>query len=186
MRYNITMSHIYCQLFGLLSCLALTFTTFRAILWGMDDNLKNTLGNIIRQRRITLSLTLGELANRSGISASHLGRIEKRQRFPSARILRRIAKALAFEEVELFTLAGYISPQSPTKVEQSLDYIREGLDPYVAGVLTQESVEVQRAIIGIITILRASSEARGTRGANDKLGDLCRTVLNGSRLEEKE
>jgi len=44
-------------------------------------------------------LTLRELASASDISASHLGRIEQGNRFPSARILRRIAKPLGFEEM---------------------------------------------------------------------------------------
>jgi transcriptional regulator with XRE-family HTH domain len=120
----------------------------------------NHLGGILKQQRISLSLTLQELAGRSGVSASHLGRIERGERFPSAHILQKIAKPLAFEEDELFTLAGYLSPQSPMVAEKSPPYGSERLDPYVARVLAQEPVETQRAVIGILTILK--SIARGT------------------------
>jgi transcriptional regulator with XRE-family HTH domain len=120
----------------------------------------NHLGGILKQQRISLSLTLQELAGKSGVSASHLGRIERGERFPSAHILQKIAKPLAFEEDELFTLAGYLSPQSPMVAEKTPPYGSERLDPYVARVLAQEPIELQRAVIGILSILK--SIAKGT------------------------
>lgn len=119
----------------------------------------NNLSKIIRQQRVTIPLTLQELSAKSGVSPSHLGRIERGERFPSAHILRKIASPLGFEENELFALAGYLSPQPPVIAEANTLYSGRRLDPYVAGVLSQEPVEVQRAIIGILTILK--SIARG-------------------------
>ncbi|MFC1948632.1 helix-turn-helix domain-containing protein [Chloroflexota bacterium] len=121
----------------------------------------NHLGAIIKQQRISLSLTLQELAAGSGVSASHLGRIERGERFPSAHILQKIAKPLNFEEDELFTLAGYLSPQSSMVAERSPLYSGERLDPYVARVLAQEPVETQRAVIGILTILKSIAKSAG-------------------------
>ena len=115
----------------------------------------NHLGGIIKQQRVSLSMTLHELASASGVSASHLGRIERGERFPSARILQRIAKPLDFEEDELFTLAGYLSPQGPVIAEKSPVYGSNRLDPYVARALAQELVETQRAVIGILAILKS-------------------------------
>ena len=125
----------------------------------MDNSYRNHLGKIIKQQRISLALTLQELAAKSGVSASHLGRIERGERFPSAHILQKIAKPLGFEEDELFTLAGYLSPQSPRVAEEAPSYTSERLDPYVARVLAQEPIEVQRAIIGIITILKSIAKS---------------------------
>jgi len=119
----------------------------------MDDSREN-LGKMIKRQRVTVPLTLQELAAMSRVSSSHLGRIERGERFPSARILRKIAKPLGFDENDLFTLAGYLSPQSPGIAEMSPRY-SGGLDPYVARVLSQETVEVQRAVIGILTILKS-------------------------------
>ena len=115
----------------------------------------NHLGGIIKQQRISLSLTLQELAATSGVSASHLGRIERGERFPSAHILQKIAKPLSFEEDEIFTLAGYLSPQSSMIAEKRPIYGNERLDPYVARVLSQEPIEMQRAVIGILSILKS-------------------------------
>ena len=121
----------------------------------MDENNRKNLGVILKQQRIRIPLTLRGLTELSGVSSSHLGRIERGERFPSASILRRIAKPLGFEEDELFTLAGYLSPQPPSVAEAHPDYSGRRLDPYVAKVLAEEPVEVQRAVIGILSMLRS-------------------------------
>jgi transcriptional regulator with XRE-family HTH domain len=121
----------------------------------VDSNYRSHIGGIIKQQRISLPLTLQELAEKADVSASHLGRIERGERFPSAHILRKIAAPLGFEENELFTLAGYLSAQPSMIEESSPGYAGRRLDPYVARVLSQESVEVQRAVIGILTMLRS-------------------------------
>lgn len=102
-----------------------------------------------------MSLTLQELAGKSGVSSSHLGRIERGERYPSARILRRIATPLGLEEDELFTYAGYLSPRSPSVGEESTPYGGGRLDPYVAMVLSREPVSVQHAVVGILSILKS-------------------------------
>jgi len=131
----------------------------------MDSDYSNHLGKIIKQQRISLPLTLQEIAAKSGVSASHLGRIERGERFPSAHILQRIAKPLGFEEDELFTLAGYLSPQSTMVAEKSPTYSNERLDPYVARVLAQEPVEMQRAVIGILIILKSIAKSTSKEGS---------------------
>ena len=123
------------------------------------------LGKILKQQRINIPLTLQELAARANVSSSHLGRIERGERFPSARILRRIAKPLGFNEDELFTLAGFLSPQSPGVADGgNSEYSGRQLDPYVAKILAEEPVEIQRAVIGILTVLKSVS--RGMEKGN--------------------
>jgi transcriptional regulator with XRE-family HTH domain len=100
-------------------------------------------------------LTLRELALATGISASHLGRIERGGRFPSASVLRQMARPLGFEEGELFQLAGYLSPRPMGVKEAGVTYSGGQLDPYVRQMLSQEPVEVQRAVVGILTILKS-------------------------------
>ena len=120
-------------------------------------NNKNSqyLGRILKQRRVMIPLTLRGLATISGTSSSHLGRIERGERFPSASILRKIAKPLGFEESELFSLAGYLSPQPSSPDEGIADYSGGRLDPYVGRILSQEPVEIQRTVIGILSILKS-------------------------------
>ena len=82
----------------------------------MNDT--QNLGSLIKRQRIRIGLTLPVLAAKSGVSATHLSRIEKAQRYPSVNVLRKIAEPLGLDEQELFNLAGYL-PQStqclPTK-----------------------------------------------------------------------
>jgi transcriptional regulator with XRE-family HTH domain len=120
----------------------------------MNDYRKN-LGKVLKQQRHLANLTLHELSAASNVSPSHLGRIEKGERFPSAAILQRLAKPLGYGEDELFTLAGYLSPHLATEPEIAVVESQSKLDPYVAKVLAQEPVEVQRAVVGILTILKS-------------------------------
>ena len=133
----------------------------------MIDNGAN-IGRIIKHQRVTVPLTLQKLAASSGVSPSYLGRIERGQRFPSARILRKIAEPLGFDEDELFALAGYLSPQTPRVAENESGYTGGRLDPYVARVLSQEPVEVQRSVIAILTMIKtiARNSTPGITGSH--------------------
>ena len=110
------------------------------------------LGKIVKQRRVMMLMTLKELANAAGVSPSHLGRIEKGERFPSARILRKIARPLGFSEGELFALADYLPPESISTNEGDTQINK--LDPYVVMVLAQEPLEMQRAMLAIFSMIR--------------------------------
>ena len=118
------------------------------------------MGRVIKQQRVALNLTLQELAAASNVSPSHLGRIERGERYPSARILRRIAKPLNFEESEIFNLAGFLTSHPAGVAEESPVYGKGRLDPYVAKVLAEEPVETQRAVIGILNILKSIARAQ--------------------------
>ncbi len=113
------------------------------------------LGKIIKQQRFIAGLTLSQLGVISGVSASHLGRIERGERYPSASILQKIAKPLDIGEGELFTFAGYLSPRPSNIVASSSD---GQLDPYVAAVLSHEPPEVQHAILNIISALKCMTK----------------------------
>jgi len=101
------------------------------------------------------SLTLRELSHASGISPSYLGRVERGERFPSARILRKIARPLGSEETELLTLAGYLAPKPATESERPA--VKQ-LDPYVAAALSQEPVEIQRSAVVILAVLKSMAK----------------------------
>ena len=124
-------------------------------------------GSVLKQQRLSIPITLQELAAKARVSASHLGRIERGERFPSAKILRRLAGPLGFEENEIFTVAGYLSPHSPAIAEQSHVNTNGGLDPVVARVLSQEPIGVQRQVISILSILKSLAK----NGTNSSQGN---------------
>ena len=112
------------------------------------------LGKMLRQQRLMAELTLLELAARSGVSQSHIARIEGGSRLPSGKVLRKIAKALELDESQLLIVAGYLSPQSPGG-----EYSLGQLDPYVAKVLSEEPVRIQRAVVSLLTVVKAIAES---------------------------
>jgi transcriptional regulator with XRE-family HTH domain len=113
---------------------------------------ESRIGELIRQRRVSIPLTLYELSSDSGVSQSHIGRIERGERLPSAHVLRKIAKPLGFKEEELFIIAGFLS--GPSGEENGEPYRNLKLDPLVANTLAHEPVEIQRAVISILSLLK--------------------------------
>jgi len=126
-----------------------------------EHNTSQNPGRIIKRYRTAIPLTLRELSARSGVSSSHLGRVEREERFPSAHILQRIARPLGFEENELFAVAGYLSSQPSTVASTMLEKNARQLDPIVASILAQEPIEVQRAVIAILTMLKSIAKSSG-------------------------
>jgi len=124
-----------------------------------DSRGKDQAGNLglfIKQQRILRGLTLGELGALSRVSASHLGRIERGERFPSASVLRRIARPLELSEGELFTFAGFLTPPAAEPETHT-----GRIDPYVAGILASEPVATQRALLGLLNILKSIAGNEG-------------------------
>ena len=112
------------------------------------------LSKMLKQRRLMAELTLHQLSASSGVSSAHLGRIERGERFPSGHILRKIAKPLELDESQLLILAGYLSPQSSNG-----EYNLGQLDPYVVKVLSGEPVTTQRAVVSLLTIIKAIAKS---------------------------
>jgi transcriptional regulator with XRE-family HTH domain len=137
----------------------------------INSNSAVNLGELLRLRRITLHLTLQQLAEKSRTSPSHLGRIEKGTRFPSARVLHRLAPNLGFEENHLFHLAGYLTREPGMPIESSVDFTSGQLDPYVARTLAQEPPEVQHAVLGVLSLLKNLGRGLAAQNAVPSDGD---------------
>lgn len=87
-----------------------------------------TLGEKVKERRKAKGWRLRNLSEESGVSITFLARIERGERFPSAAVLRKIAKPLGFTEVELFKMAGYLSrDDSDERVERIKGEVKEAL-----------------------------------------------------------
>ena len=92
----------------------------------------NNLGEVLKERRMAKKLTLKQVTDLSGVSTSHLGRIERGERFPSGRILRKLAEPLGFGEVELLKLAGFL-PRDES--DDKLDSFKKEIKLEVTGAL---------------------------------------------------
>ena len=70
-----------------------------------------SLGDYLREQRISARMSLRQLAQQAGVSNPYLSQIERGLRKPSADVLQQIAKALRISAEQLYIRAGIISPQ---------------------------------------------------------------------------
>ncbi len=66
---------------------------------------KETLGQVLKQRRGAYALTQRELARKLGVKASHVAYLENGRRRPSLSLLARLADTLKLDKQRLFLLA---------------------------------------------------------------------------------
>lgn len=100
----------------------------------MSNNVN--IGKIIKEQRKNIPLSLNQLSRLSGVSVSHLGRIEQGQRQPSTRTLQKIAKHLGFDLYELLVIAGHLLPDPSTFSEEQRDKLRVELNTLLERVAT--------------------------------------------------
>ncbi len=65
---------------------------------------KETLGQVLKQRREAFALTQRELAHKLGVKASHVAYLENGRRRPSLSLLARLADTLDLDKQRLFLL----------------------------------------------------------------------------------
>ncbi|GAI19913.1 unnamed protein product, partial [marine sediment metagenome] len=85
--------------------------------------MNNNLGVILRARRKDKGLTLTQLSSLSGLHHSHIARLERGERFPTERTLKKLAEPLGFSELELCKLAGFIPRDA---ADDRLDRFKKG------------------------------------------------------------
>jgi transcriptional regulator with XRE-family HTH domain len=69
-----------------------------------------SLGDYLRQQRVSAHLSLRQLAEQAGVSNPYLSQIERGLRRPSAQVLQQLAKALRISAEQLYVRAGIVSP----------------------------------------------------------------------------
>jgi transcriptional regulator with XRE-family HTH domain len=69
-----------------------------------STDLQEIYGRIIRRERQARNLTIKELGDKAGLSEIYAGEIERGQKYPSARVLESIVKALDLDLAEFFEL----------------------------------------------------------------------------------
>jgi len=111
-------------------------------------NEAQNLGSIVKRQRNRLGLSLKDLAGKSGVSVSHLGRIENAHRYPSTNVLRKIAKPLGLDENELFNLAGYLPIEQPKTPDLEKHKLLKELDILVDRI-TADTNRIKNIVRGL-------------------------------------
>jgi transcriptional regulator with XRE-family HTH domain len=89
----------------------------------MADPHSATLGEIIRQQRELLDMSMRQFADLAGISNPYLSQIERGLRAPSKQVLEGIAGALKVSADALYEQAGMPPPGEPPEHSEVLDAI---------------------------------------------------------------
>jgi transcriptional regulator with XRE-family HTH domain len=71
-----------------------------------------SLGDYLREQRVSAQLSLRQLAEQAGVSNPYLSQIERGLRRPSAEVLQQLAKALRISAEQLYVQAGIVSPDA--------------------------------------------------------------------------
>src|SRR3954451_15868629 len=71
-----------------------------------------TLGDYLREQRVSAQLSLRQLAERAGVSNPYLSKSEHGLRRPPAEVLQQLAKALRISAEQLYIRAGIVSPEA--------------------------------------------------------------------------
>jgi len=69
-----------------------------------------TLGDYLREQRVSARLSLRQPAEQAGVSNPYLSQIERGLRRPSAEVLQQLAKALRISAEQLYIRAGIVAP----------------------------------------------------------------------------
>ena len=70
-----------------------------------------SLGEYLREQRLSARLSLRQLAEQTGVSNPYLSQIERGLRRPSAEVLQQLAKALRISAETLYVRAGILDPE---------------------------------------------------------------------------
>lgn len=89
-----------------------------------ETNNKLKAGQIIREQRKKLSLSLYKLSSMPGVSLAHLARIEIGERSPSIQTIQKIAEPLGFDLNELLIITGHLSPRVSLYSEDQREKLR--------------------------------------------------------------
>ena len=81
-----------------------------------------TLGDYLKEQRLSAQLSLRQLADQVGVSNPYLSQIERGLRKPSAEVLQQLARALRVSAEQLYVRAGIVHPDpgQPGSVELAI------------------------------------------------------------------
>jgi transcriptional regulator with XRE-family HTH domain len=82
-----------------------------AVAKGKVGKTVESLGDYLKEQRLSARLSLRQLAEQAGVSNPYLSQIERGLRKPSAEVLQQIAKALRISAEQLYVRAGILRPE---------------------------------------------------------------------------
>lgn len=121
-----------------------------------------TFGQILYRRRKEMSLTQSELARRIGVQANYIVYLEKGERRPSDRTVRRVADALGLDPAEMYLAANpqireFLDVDEAFRVQA--DELPEGLADLIDDVELCEAMGITDDEIALVSHVRFAGRA---------------------------
>jgi len=123
----------------------------------------NRLGRYLKTLRQDMGISQYRLAALTGLSVSHVCRLEKGNRLPSGTMIVALAGTLGVAEKELLAMAGYIAPPTTPGKAGPRAPAETKIDPAVAAALGRLEPRVQRDVIEVLRVLKKTA---GTMAAS--------------------
>jgi len=120
----------------------------------------NQIGKYLKSLRISMGISQYKLAAISGITVSHICRLEKGNRLPSGGMIVKLARALGIAEKELLVMTGCIEATEETRNAESKRHLEAEIDHLVVYTLAQETPELQRQIIEVLQMLKKTARTK--------------------------
>jgi len=134
-----------------------------------------TLGDYLREQRVSAKLSLRQLAEQTGVSNPYLSQIERGLRRPSAEVLQQLAKALRVSAETLYIHAGILNAEDGEVRSVELAVLAD----------TGLTERQKQALLDVYTSFRSANgptkSAEATLEADTQLIDTIVTPINVRR-----
>lgn len=114
----------------------------------LPGNLGNSLGDYLRDQRVTKKLSVRQLSAIAGISNPYLSQIERGVKRPSAEILQQIAKGLSISAETLYVQAGLLDPKDAAAEAGATTRAAIAADPALTSRQRQTMLEIYESFVG--------------------------------------
>ncbi|MEO5854011.1 MAG: helix-turn-helix domain-containing protein [Nocardioides sp.] len=110
-----------------------------------------SLGDYLKEQRVTARLSLRQLAEQAGVSNPYLSQIERGLRKPSAEVLQQIARALRISAEQLYIRAGILSPEDLGDANERSVELAVLADPGLTERQKQSLLDVYSSFLALTT-----------------------------------
>ena len=127
----------------------------------LAGNLGNSLGDYLREQRLTKKLSVRQLSALAGISNPYLSQIERGVKRPSAEILQQIAKGLSISAESLYVQAGLLDPKDAAAEAGHATRTAIGADPALTARQRQTLLDIYESFVEESVEQAQSGTAKG-------------------------
>lgn len=145
----------------------------------LPGNLGNSLGDYLREQRLTKKLSVRQLSALAGISNPYLSQIERGVKRPSAEILQQIARGLSISAESLYVQAGLLDPKDAAAEAGYATRAAIGADPALTSRQRQTLLDIYESFVGDAPTQTKQASSKKTTGSTSGATKAARSTKPG-------